>query len=93
MLMTVADETTDLLFRVQIEERSDRQVSGIWQISETRHDEFDVAGYARRQEQIADSVGGPKTTKPIRVQQKVGRNEPCPCGSGKKFKHCCGRTG
>ena len=22
---------------------------------------------------------------------KVGRNEPCPCGSGKKFKHCCGR--
>lgn len=24
-------------------------------------------------------------------EQKVGRNEPCPCGSGKKFKHCCGR--
>jgi len=24
-------------------------------------------------------------------QRKVGRNEPCPCGSGKKFKHCCGR--
>jgi preprotein translocase subunit SecA len=23
---------------------------------------------------------------------KVGRNEPCPCGSGKKFKNCCGRT-
>ena len=22
--------------------------------------------------------------------KKVGRNEPCPCGSGKKFKHCCG---
>ena len=22
---------------------------------------------------------------------KVGRNEPCPCGSGKKYKHCCGR--
>jgi uncharacterized protein len=25
-----------------------------------------------------------------RFEQKVGRNEPCPCGSGKKFKHCCG---
>lgn len=25
------------------------------------------------------------------AQPKVGRNEPCPCGSGKKFKHCCGR--
>jgi SEC-C motif domain protein len=28
---------------------------------------------------------------PVRVQPKVGRNEPCPCGSGKKFKQCCGR--
>jgi len=27
----------------------------------------------------------------MRSQQKVGRNEPCPCGSGKKFKHCHGR--
>lgn len=25
------------------------------------------------------------------AEPKVGRNEPCPCGSGKKFKHCCGR--
>ena len=24
------------------------------------------------------------------MQQKVGRNDPCPCGSGKKYKHCCG---
>jgi len=23
--------------------------------------------------------------------RKIGRNEPCPCGSGKKYKHCCGR--
>lgn len=30
--------------------------------------------------------------KPI-ISQKVGRNEPCPCGSGKKFKHCCGKKG
>jgi uncharacterized protein YecA (UPF0149 family) len=28
---------------------------------------------------------------PIRKAPKVGRNEPCPCGSGKKFKKCCGR--
>jgi len=31
----------------------------------------------------------PKTV--VRSSPKVGRNEPCPCGSGKKFKHCCGR--
>jgi preprotein translocase subunit SecA len=29
-------------------------------------------------------------TAPRRVDQKVGRNDPCPCGSGKKYKKCCG---
>ncbi|MFM9051758.1 MAG: SEC-C metal-binding domain-containing protein, partial [Bacteroidota bacterium] len=28
--------------------------------------------------------------QPVRVEQKVGRNDPCPCGSGKKFKSCHG---
>ena len=28
--------------------------------------------------------------EPIRVDAKAGRNDPCPCGSGKKFKKCCG---
>jgi preprotein translocase subunit SecA len=31
--------------------------------------------------------------KPIRIGPKVGRNDPCPCGSGKKYKHCCGKNG
>ena len=31
--------------------------------------------------------------QPIRVEAKVGRNEPCPCGSGKKFKSCHGKQG
>ncbi len=31
-------------------------------------------------------------TQPIRVEKKVGRNDPCPCGSGKKYKNCHGRT-
>ena len=29
--------------------------------------------------------------KPVRTGPKVGRNDPCPCGSGKKYKQCCGR--
>jgi SEC-C motif-containing protein len=29
----------------------------------------------------------------FRTTPKVGRNDPCSCGSGKKYKHCCGRTG
>jgi len=30
--------------------------------------------------------------KPVQVGDKIGRNDPCPCGSGKKYKKCCGRT-
>jgi preprotein translocase subunit SecA len=30
--------------------------------------------------------------EPIRKEKKAGRNDPCPCGSGKKYKNCCGRT-
>jgi preprotein translocase subunit SecA len=32
-----------------------------------------------------------QVTQPVRVEKKVGRNDPCPCGSGKKYKHCHGR--
>ncbi len=37
------------------------------------------------------SQGEPKVETYVRTDKKVGRNEPCPCGSGKKFKQCCGR--
>ena len=42
-----------------------------------------------------DGSGGPpdkrqQQTAPVRVEKKVGRNDPCPCGSGKKYKHCHG---
>ncbi len=33
-----------------------------------------------------------KNREPVRREQKVGRNDPCPCGSGKKYKHCHGRA-
>ena len=33
-----------------------------------------------------------KRSKTIVKGKKIGRNEPCPCGSGKKYKHCCGKT-
>ena len=58
----------------------------------------------RREEEIADLR--PETPKDMRLShgeetkrtpvrrktRKIGRNEPCPCGSGKKYKHCCGRN-
>ena len=30
--------------------------------------------------------------KPVKAEKKIGRNDPCPCGSGKKYKNCCGRN-
>lgn len=33
-----------------------------------------------------------KKSKTVVKGKKIGRNDPCPCGSGKKYKHCCGRT-
>ena len=48
-----------------------------------------------QREQVAKETGtsgdGTVQRKPIVKKNKVGRNDPCPCGSGKKYKHCCGR--
>ena len=35
---------------------------------------------------------GPRQPRRVKASQKVGRNDPCPCGSGKKYKNCCGRN-
>ena len=40
---------------------------------------------------ITEGRGDGTVKKQPRRVQKVGRNDPCPCGSGKKYKHCCGR--
>jgi uncharacterized protein len=43
--------------------------------------------YFRAHRQVSPS---PDTSEPPRTAPKVGRNDPCPCGSGKKYKRCCG---
>ena len=48
----------------------------------------------QRQDLLAQSHSDTQqkqVTQPIRVEKKVGRNDPCPCGSGKKYKNCHGR--
>jgi preprotein translocase subunit SecA len=39
----------------------------------------------------AEATGGEQPQPFVRDGRKIGRNEPCPCGSGKKFKHCHGK--
>ena len=48
-----------------------------------------------RREKVAKETGtsgdGTVQNRPVVKKNKVGRNDPCPCGSGKKYKHCCGK--
>jgi len=51
---------------------------------------------ARANRRLTTAGGGGEAEEavprqPVRVGPKVGRNDPCPCGSGKKYKNCCGR--
>jgi preprotein translocase subunit SecA len=59
---------------------------------ELRPEMADLAESRAQQEQVANTpVGQPARPSTVRrVQPKVGRNDPCPCGSGKKYKRCCG---
>jgi len=40
---------------------------------------------------VTEAAAAMEKARPVRAGPKVGRNDPCPCGSGKKFKHCCGK--
>jgi hypothetical protein len=49
--------------------------------------------YARALRQAPEEATATPPSEPaVRVEPKVGRNEPCPCGSGKKYKKCCGKA-
>jgi len=77
-----------LLFRVQVQtdQRLERK-----QVS--RPVSFDAGGGVSALAMAAGRAptGGAGPTAPITVEEKVGRNDACPCGSGKKYKHCHGR--
>ena len=60
---------------------------------EFKHEEFHGLGSPEEAEEAPAGSGAAPAEQPYRREdRKVGRNEPCPCGSGKKYKHCHGRT-
>ena len=101
MLQSVRHEVVRMLSRVQIapSQTADSIVprkSASPQRMQYFHPESDT--YANGDQSTASPSGGaPPPSKPvvkqvIREGRKVGRNEPCPCGSGKKYKVCCGKA-
>ncbi|HHP7236556.1 MAG TPA: preprotein translocase subunit SecA [Desulfobacterales bacterium] len=77
MIARVKEETLAILYRIQLAEpQTMREMN------------------KPREQNLSYSGGGgeaPKKKPVKRAQKKVGRNAPCPCGSGKKYKKCCGR--
>jgi len=55
-----------------------------------KQEEKQVARREATYQYTAPEKGDQKAKQPTVKKDKVGRNEPCPCGSGKKYKKCCG---
>ncbi len=73
--------------RVQTEERL-QEVASIF----TKHGWIFIAGLEPDEpEDISDLQRLLNPPLPKKASQKAGRNDPCPCGSGKKYKKCCGK--
>jgi len=91
MLESIEDRVTDIIFRVHLE--AGTRARNVWNVSQTTHDEVGQFAMAERQRAAAQAPQGEQKVKQIRLEQpKVGRNDPCPCGSGKKYKKCCGKN-
>lgn len=94
MIGSIKEETVRFCYNVTIATNTERK-----QVTEEGEERKEDASAAERQ--FAESNGMPSETEvPEREHKqetvrrdhpKVGRNDPCPCGSGKKYKHCCGR--
>ena len=84
MIETVKEQTASTLMRVQIVQ--DDEVARL---------EAEQRRQREKELEMAKAAGAgtedqtPKTVR--RQEEKVGRNAPCPCGSGKKYKKCCGK--
>ena len=91
MLETIEDRVTDIIFKVRLDPGA--RARSVWNVSRTAHDEVGQFAMAERQRAAAQAPQPEQKIKQIKLDQpKVGRNDPCPCGSGKKFKKCCGKN-
>ncbi|MBN1125894.1 MAG: SEC-C domain-containing protein [Sedimentisphaerales bacterium] len=91
MLESIDDRVTGTIFKVRLD--AGARARSVWNVSQTKHDEVGQFAMTERQRAAATAPQGEQKVKPIKLEQpKVGRNDPCPCGSGKKYKKCCGKN-
>ncbi|HTP64896.1 MAG TPA: YchJ family protein [Geobacteraceae bacterium] len=61
-----------------------------YRLKGTAQEHHELAGFRRKDERWLFTEGKMVKPRPLTVN-KIGRNEPCPCGSGAKYKKCCGK--
>ncbi len=88
MLETIKHDVTRITMSVQI--RSAEEVQVVEEHAAPSNVQYHHADYDEALGQSASAAEAPATPF-VRAGQKIGRNDPCPCGSGKKYKHCHGR--
>ncbi|MCT9124070.1 preprotein translocase subunit SecA [Cupriavidus gilardii] len=99
LLDVIKSEVTRVVFNVQIqspeelEHASEQIEDDLSHLGNVRyqHDEFGGAGPDTGERAIAAAARGARDDSEVATMPRVGRNDPCPCGSGKKFKQCHGR--
>jgi len=92
MVSSVRDEVTELIFKLRLEAEDVDSYRGVMRVASEVHEEY-AAMQRAQQAAVESSKAAEGKVAQIKVGTKVGRNDPCPCGSGKKFKKCCGRAG
>ena len=96
MVNSIKEEFVKFCYNVTVQTTTERK--NVMGYGEGHKDEFSEEQYleAAGEGEIPDGAVIPerehKQETFRREQPKVGRNDPCPCGSGKKFKHCCGKN-
>jgi preprotein translocase subunit SecA len=91
MLDSIEDRVTDIIFKVHLE--AGARTKSVWNVRETIHNEVGQFAMAEQQRAAAQAPQGEQKVKQIKLEHpKVGRNDPCPCGSGKKYKKCHGKN-
>jgi len=89
MIDAWSQETTRVLMTVQIrQEAAEEQLAAAEQPQQAENVRYQHAEYGEAE---ASGGEGGATRQPFIAGPKVGRNDPCPCGSGKKYKHCHGK--
>ena len=92
MLDATRQQVSDVILKVQVS--GQMQARSVWGEQRAQHDASGSAFTDADREAAMQNQGEAQVVKPIkRATPKVKPNEPCPCGSGKKYKKCCGRNG